>query len=104
MLLPEPASTSDPLQFEPHDRLDPHGVCIVIDRPQPVGEAFGIYLPGSCVRPSSITDIPAGIHPPIIDFDFFLVIAVEKQLLAVLIRAGHLRVPGRTGSREFGYK
>ncbi|OPZ96273.1 MAG: hypothetical protein BWY71_01979 [Planctomycetes bacterium ADurb.Bin412] len=68
---------------------------MVADGSQAVGEPVraAIHFPGARPRPPFFggPDIPAGVHPPVIQLQPFVQVAVDKLDLIFLVRLGHLR-------------
>ena len=78
------------LRLEPDDGLDALGVGVVADRPQAAGEAVRVDLPGAGLRPARLVPVPAGVHPPVVERQPLLEVAVDEQLLVGAVGVDHL--------------
>ncbi len=95
MILVKPCTRRDPLRLEPYDVLDALRVCVIGYRTQPAREAFHIHLPRAGMRPAPfavlrIVHVPSGVHPPVVELQVFFEIAVNEELLVLLVRVDHL--------------
>src|SRR5580692_10837220 len=102
MFFPQPTPARDPLELEPQNRLNSHGVSVVVDGTKAVGKPFRVDLPSTGIGPGSIAYIPSRIHPPIIELDVFLAIAIQKQLLTRFVGPRHFSIPEGARGRELG--
>src|SRR5437588_11135623 len=100
MFLPQPTAASDSLQFEPDDCLNAHRVGVVVHGTEAIRKALRIDLPCTGVDPGTIVDVPAGVHPPVIQLDILLAVMIEEHFLALLVGSGHLAVPKRAGTGQ----
>src|ERR1700691_3478179 len=100
MFFPQPTPARDPLELEPKNRLNSHRVSVVVDGTKAVGKPFRIDLPSTGIGPGSIAHIPSRIHPPIVELDVFLVVAIEKQLLTRFVGPRHFSIPEGARGRE----
>ncbi len=96
MVLGEPGTGRDAFRLEPDDDVDVLRVGMVADGPQATREAVEIDLPGSGVGPSGLVVIPAGIHPPVIEFDASFQVLVDEEHLVFRIGVYHLAELVRT--------
>ncbi len=62
---------------------------MIADRPQAARKSLRIDLPSADVRPAPLVPIPAGIHPPVIQFQAFFQVAIDEQFLAGRIGVDH---------------
>ncbi len=86
----QPRAAVDALRLEPHDRPDALGAGMVRDLPQASGEAVGVHLPCAGLAPAPIAPVPAGIHPPVVQRQLLLEVAVHEQHLARAVGVDHL--------------
>ncbi|OPZ96037.1 MAG: hypothetical protein BWY71_02044 [Planctomycetes bacterium ADurb.Bin412] len=90
----QPGSRRHPFRLKPYNNIYPFVVGIITDRSQPPRESVrtAIHLP--CPRPGPSLlrrpHIPARVHPPEIQLQSFLQIAVKKFNLVLFVRLGHL--------------
>ena len=82
VLCGQPCSGGHTFRFEPEDDLDTLAVGMVADRPQAVWETVwpAIHFPGARPGPAVLRcpDVPTGIHPPVIQFQSLIEIAVDE--------------------------
>ena len=66
MLFIQPRSRRDPFGLEPDERLHAALVGVVADRTKTLREPLRIDFPRADLRPTLFLNVPAGIHPPVI--------------------------------------
>ena len=84
MLLVQPGAGHDAFRLEPDQDLDAPRVSVIADRPKPAREPLRIDLPGADLRPALLLDVPAGVHPPVVELAAFLQVAVDVHDLVLL--------------------
>ena len=87
----------DSLRLEPCQNLHSLAVGVVADGTQAPRKPLGIDLPGAHLRPAVLLDVPAGVHPPAVELEPFLQVAVDVHDLVLLVGLDHLLVGPRTG-------
>src|SRR5579871_1909371 len=101
MVVGEPRTRRHPLRLEPDEDLHAELMRVVADRLEAVGEPLGIDLPSTDLRPALLLDIPAGVHPPIVQLYAAFSVQIEVHDLARLVGAHHLAVsPAAAGQRH----
>ena len=76
---------------------------VVANGTQSSRETLGVHLPCTHVSPATITGIPTGIHPPILEFQVLLNIAIDKHDLVLFGCVYHLAVYAVTGTENTGF-
>ena len=101
MVLRQPRAGGHPLRLEPHENLDVLAVGIIGDGPQPAREPGGVHLPRADTGPAAaVMHVPPGVHPPVVELDVLLAVAVDEQDLLGFIGVDHLVVLARAGSEQ----
>src|SRR4051812_42143609 len=101
MLPGEEGAGCDTFRLEPDDALHAPRMPIVRYLAQPAGKPVCVYLPGAGVWPTGgtvlrIVNIPASIHPPVIERQLFLQIPLDEEFLTVGIGVNHFAELMRT--------
>jgi len=102
MLLVQPSARHHALRFEPNQDLDAPRASVLADRPEAARESARIDLPRADLRPALLLDVPAGVHPPVVELQIFLQVPVDMHDLIPLVGLDHLFVGPRTGSHKLG--
>jgi len=102
VVLVEPRAGRDPLRLEPHQDLHPLGVGVIADRAQAAGKPLRIDFPRADLRPALLLHVPAGVHPPVVELELFLQVAVDVHDLVVGVGLDHLLIGPRAGGHELG--
>ena len=98
----QPGVPVDPLRLEPNENLDAFRVRVIADGPETAWEPFGIDLPRADLWPATLLDVPAGVHPPVVQLQPLLEIAVDEFDLVLFVRFGHLGELMRTARVQHG--
>ncbi len=80
--------------------LTPFACGVVADGAEAAGEPPRIDLPRAHLRPAVLLDVPAGVHPPVVELEPFFQVAVDVHDLVLLVGANHLSVGPRAGGHE----
>ena len=101
MVLRQPRAGGHPLRLEPDEDLDALAVGVIGDGPQPAREPRGVHLPRADAGPAAaMVHVPAGVHPPVVELDVLLEVAVDEQDLPGLVGVDHLVVLARAGGEQ----
>ncbi|OPZ96030.1 MAG: hypothetical protein BWY71_02045 [Planctomycetes bacterium ADurb.Bin412] len=102
MIHKQPTVFDHPLRLKPQNGLHALLVSMVTDGPQAVGKPLLVHFPGSqqVLPVVALIGIPAGIHPPVIQWNPLLQIPVDKLLLILLVGIDHFRKLMRTARRQ----
>jgi hypothetical protein len=100
VLLGQPRAFGHALGLEPDENLDALRVRVIADRLEALGEPLRVQLPRADLRPSLLLDVPAGVHPPVIEFYTLFEVPVDVHDLVGLVGADHLAVGARAGCQE----
>ena len=94
MLGRQPCPFRHAFRLEPNDNLHRLVVSIIANRTQTIRETMcpAVHFPCSRPRPAFLgrPNVPAGIHPPVVQFETFLKIAVDELFLTLFVGLGHL--------------
>ena len=100
MVRVEPRAGGDAFRLEPDENLHPLRVRMVADRTEAPRKPLRIELPRAHLRPAALLDVPAGVHPPVVELEPFLQVAVDVHDLVLLVGADHLSVGPPAGGDE----
>src|SRR6185369_6526018 len=71
-------------------------MCMIAHRAKAGGKALGIYFPCSCVHPTPVICVPAGVHPEIIEFHLLFDITIDEHDFVPVSGLGHFDILPRS--------
>ncbi len=100
MCVCKPRAWVNSFGLKPDDGFDVLRMRIVADGSEASREAIGIYFPCAGLGPVAVAEVPSGVHPPVVDSQPFLQVAVDELHLVSLVRVHHLACEVRTAAEQ----